>query len=38
MCSFDEEGLLFYNPETLCKSRMAPDCLNEIDYFFVGEK
>lgn len=34
VCSFDEEGLLFYNPETLCKSRMAPDCLNEIDYFF----
>ena len=34
ICSFDEEGLLFYNPETLCKHRMATDCLNEIDYFF----
>lgn len=34
ICSFDEEGLLFHNPEYYCKKRIPEKCLSELDLFF----
>ena len=37
LCSWDEEGINFYNAEQLTdkKSRMDPKCLDLIEYFFL---
>ena len=38
VCTFDEEGLLFHDPEKYCKRRLPEKCLSEIKYLFAWGK